>query len=180
MAAGIRWYRRMTIICEGHARRLGITPLHVAGVFAAHSSNTKWRVNLPLATRTLRNMPLHRGTLGLNIRKAQACMMGADVMTTLVNSDNKYKTRMFARACAGDYSVVVVDRWAQGIAVGWMNCKNNGRPCAKNGKGHTCNYVPEGQEYLDIAAAYITVAEMWGLAPSTVQAITWVVARKVR
>ena len=173
IAAGVRWYRRMTIITQGHAARLGIAPLSVAGVYAAHSANTQWGANLRMVARILRGKPAYRGTLGNNIRKGEAILAGADVLDTLTKDKSAHKTKCFARACSGDTDAVVVDRWAQGVAVGWSNCG----PKCKRGR-HSCNYVPTGQEYIDIADAYRTVAAAWGMDPVIVQAITWISARK--
>jgi hypothetical protein len=176
---GERWYGRMRVITHGHSARLGISPLNVAGVYAAHSTNTQWNVNLILAGLTLRGKKLHRGTLGMNIDKAANMMAGADI-TTLVKDVNNYKLRAFASACAGNMYSVVVDRWACAIAWGWEGCPYNGdKYCARNGKGHACanSRVPSGDEYNIIAEAYSVLADEMGMLPAILQATTWVAAR---
>lgn len=173
---GERWYRRMATITQGHAARLGISPESVGGVYAAHSINTPWGHNLRIVARALRGKVPYRGTLTDNIRKAEHCLAGHTIGTAVKDSDN-HKIVNFARACSGDYSAVVVDRWAYSVATGWRECPNRGvKACAKNGR-HACGKVPKGREYLDIARAYVNVALRHDLQPAMLQAIVWVAAR---
>jgi hypothetical protein len=181
IAAGARWYRRMSIITHGHAARLNVSPVAIGGVYAAYSINTPWHANLRMVAVLLRARVPYRGTLTDSIEKAERILSGEDAYTVLSSKDGKSrKTRSFALACSGDYSSVVVDRWAYGVATGWAECPKHGRPCGKNGKGHACTRVPEGSEYDAIADAYRAVASMWGMEPAIVQAIVWVAARKGR
>ena len=177
---GERWYARMASVCKGHADRLGITPHQVGGVFAAHSINTQWGPNVRLASNVLHGRALYRGTLGANIRKAEACLtVGADPDTILTIDPKAHKVRNFARACSGDPDAVVVDRWALSVAQGWSECPNGkaSAPCGNNGR-HKCQRVPTGDEYLAVAAAYRKVAARRRHTPVQVQAIVWVSARR--
>lgn len=177
--SGERWYRRMSSICAGHADRLGVTPLTIGMVYASFSINTPWKRNLSLAARFLRGRAFEdgKGTLGCSIDKATASLVYGLPIDSLVRERSNHKLRNFARACSGDYSAVVVDRWAWGIANGWKNCPNDGAPCSKNKRGHACSKVPTGEEYLTIAKAYANTARRLGLEPAMLQAIVWVAAR---
>ncbi len=177
--SGERWYRRMSAICNGHADKLGVTPLAIGQVYAAFSINTPWKRNLSLAARFLRGRAFDdgKGTLGCSIDKARSSLVYGLHIDAMVADKHNHKIRNFSRACSGDYSAVVVDRWAFGIANGWRDCPNDGAPCSKNKRGHKCSKVPTGQEYLTIAQAYTNTARRLGIEPAMLQAIVWVAAR---
>lgn len=177
IARGILWYERMSRICKGYADTFGVSPLHIGMVYAAHSSNTAWKLNIRHVARHMKlfksgNQDDMRGTLGNNIRKAEAAMRGELTLRRLCVNPDARKTRMFARACSGDMRVVVVDRHACRIAYGYSECDCKTRK-------HGCYGVPEGRHYDAIAKAYRIVAKMYDEAPSYTQAITWLVTREV-
>lgn len=185
---GERWYARMDSLTAGYAQRLDLTPQQVGGVFAAYSINTPWGANLRMASRLMHIRAPYRGTLTDSIVKAERIMSGEDIDDVLsppkvlkhsIKPSDKYKTRMFARACSGDEDAVVVDRWALSVAQGWAECPNKSpKPCGKNNR-HSCQRVPTGDEYLTVAAAYAKVARRRKHTPRQVQAIVWVQARRL-
>ncbi len=80
--------------------------------------------------------------------------------STLTADPANMKLVNFRRNLSGDYQSVTVDRWAHFVAT-WGELKT----------------VPTGKTYLAIAQAFIQAATMRGVEPSTMQAVTWVVAR---
>lgn len=69
------------------------------------------------------------------------------------------KVRAFVAACLGDFNSVVVDVWAYRVATG-----ESPRSISK-------------RDYRAISEAYIEAANTIGISPSSMQAVTWIVAQ---
>lgn len=158
---GAEWYPAMARIMREHATVTGLSVAQCAGVYAATSINTSWSINLTLAARALADGSLNGGTLTMVCDKVNAIIGGSDIDTTLTSDDKRMKLRNFWRNLSGDMTRVTVDRWARRIATGDMSSKS----------------VPQGEEYLRIAAAYSIAASRRNVDPATMQAVTWCVVR---
>ena len=131
-----------------------------AGMLAAYSTMTPWYRTIQLATDSLKNGKANPKSIGMNVRKAQAILDGADVLSTL----NGPKLTAFASAIADpNTDLVTVDQHSYSVAMG---------------KHHTTQTAKFGiRVYRAIAQAYRDVAAGTSYTPIQVQAITWVVWR---
>ena len=161
------WYLRMARIVHGHAARLGVSPLAVAGVYAAWSINNGWRNNLRQARFMLTGRQA-RG-LGMSIHKAMTCI--ADNAPIFISDAKARKIHSFAANLAGDFSAVTVDRWALRVAYG-ERARIVVKGKVKDG------YVPTGSEYDAIAYAYTLAALLRDVEPAVMQAVTWLAIRE--
>lgn len=183
---GQRWYADMTANIVGHSANSSFSVDQVAGIFAACSINTPWTRNVELAMKAIAESGLVNGTLKMVVSKVNNIIAGKDIAATLTSDKNNKKLVNFARNLAGDYESVTVDRWAQRVSTNFADCEFNGeQPCARNkktgqltGTGHSCGFVPKGEEYDNIANEYRQVASEFNESPAVTQAITWIVARK--
>jgi hypothetical protein len=154
-ARGENWYRTAYDL----ARMIGDgNPRVGAGVIAALSANKSWAENTRLAIDAQRGN-VH-GHTGANLAKASAILNGArpeDVLPMHAKTGNFY-------LCIFDPThptAVCIDRHAHDIAVGERyGNRNRGLGCANR--------------YNTLADVYRSVAYALGMAPATVQAVTWV------
>lgn len=160
MARGIEWY--------GEAHRLAqvLNPdnvLEAAGVIAALSPMTPWGRNCELAVRAYAD-GVSTGNTKSACGKANRIMAGEDVVTVL----NAPKTSAFALTIADptDPHAVVVDRHAMSVAIGRCTTDDDTKSLGLKGA------------YDMYADAYRRAAKIAGVAPSVMQAVTWVVWRE--
>jgi hypothetical protein len=151
--AGATWYD------EAHdlAVSLSVGNLDVertASVIAALSPRTTWTRNVRGATLLIEEGEVLPGLIGRNVETAdRALVHGFKALTGP-------KTSAFARNIAGDVEAVTVDVWAARVV----------------------QVDPETQlgrkgVYDAVAHAYRLAARRRGVAPATMQATTWIVAR---
>ena len=156
-ARGTAWYltanQLATMISDGETRK-------GAGVIAALSANKSWPENTRLATRALATGTAS-GHVGNAIAKATAIMNGADPETVLP-MDAKTGNFFLCIDNPTHPTAVCVDRHAHDVAVG-RRFGNDDRGLSSKGR------------YNALADAYRTAAKRLGIAPATLQAITWVV-----
>lgn len=154
---GAAWYRTANqlaaMIADGDTRT-------GAGVIAALSANKSWPENTKLATRALGSGKA-TGHVKDAILKATRIMNGADPETVL---PMHAKTGNFFLCIADPEhpTAVCIDRHAHDVAVG-RRFGNDDRGLSAKGR------------YAALADAYRIVAARRGIAPATLQAITWLV-----
>lgn len=154
---GKAWYvtanQLATMIADGDTRK-------GAGVIAALSANKSWPENTKLAARAFGSGKA-TGHVRDAITKATRIMNGADPVDVLPMGA---KTGNFFLCILNpeDPHAVCVDRHAHDVAVGRI-FGNDDRGLSSKGR------------YNAIADAYRTAAKRLGIAPATLQAITWVV-----
>lgn len=129
-----------------------------AGVIAALSANKSWSETMRLAVDAAEGS-VH-GHVGDALRKVRRILDGERPEEVLPMDS---KTGQFYRCIADptDPSAVVVDRHAHDVAVGEIY-GNAERGLSSKGR------------YQTLANVYLTLAELRGVIPSTLQAITWV------
>lgn len=156
-ARGTSWYltanQLATLISDGHTRK-------GAGVIAALSANKSWPENTRLATRAL-STGTASGHVGNAIGKATAIMNGVDPVDVLP-MDAKTGNFFLCIDNPTHPTAVCVDRHAHDVAVG-RRFGNDDRGLSSKGR------------YNALADAYRKAAKSLGMAPATLQAITWVV-----
>lgn len=158
---GRRWYPMAhglaEMMCDGDAR-MG------AGLLAALSPQTSWWLNVELASDAYEtgNPSRHVGDA---LGKAAKILAGIDPADVL---PMERKTGMFFRCITdpSDPDAVCIDRHAHDIAIG--------EPFGDRPRGLSAH-----GRYRLLANVYRAAAQAVGELPSTVQAVTWVVWRKM-
>ena len=160
MSEGMHWYQ------DAHSLALALdpsNPLRAAGVIAALSPMTPWERNKSLAVLAYAD-GVSTGNTNMACGKANRILAGEDVATVL----NAPKTTAFAQTIADptDAHAVVVDRHAMSVAIGRCSMDEDTKALSLKGV------------YDLYADAYREAARRIGVAPSVVQAVTWVVWRQ--
>lgn len=160
LEAGARWYDEAGQLAASLTRHGG-TLAQTSSVIAALSPRTSWARNVAGAVALYESGPdaaLAIVHLSRNVETAVAAMTdGFGVF-----GPKSPKTANFARNIAGDREAVTVDVWAMRV----VDLDENllGRKGA----------------YDAVAHAYRLAARRRGVAPATMQATTWIVARNGR
>jgi hypothetical protein len=157
---GMSWYAD----AHSFARALDPTdPARAAGVIAALSPLTPWDRNMVLASRAYAD-GFASGTMGNSLRAADRILAGERPLDVLKGS----KVRAFYKTIVDPTGTdaVAIDRHAFDIAVGRIT--DNDTRSALSRKG----------VYASFERAYVRAAAILGVAPSQVQAVTWVVHRE--
>jgi len=162
-AHGREWYAEANVMVREMAKRYRVKTDIVAGVLAVLSPGRVWEANLLDTHRVLtahyagRALPLV-GTYGRrNMEKAERLLAGNAWLDVV--PDTSVKVRAF-RACILDpgCDLVVVDRHASRMAIG--------------------RETPDGL-YQVVADCIAAVASELGLVPHQLQAVTWLVWRRM-
>lgn len=124
---------------------------HLAGIVSARDLKSRWGVSLGLWTNVDKAFAALRGDLSAMV--PDRILSGRET--------GSLKVVRFAHNLLGWEDCVTVDVWAARVAFG----------CAETVG------MPEGVAYLALEAAYVAAAEARGVAPSVMQAATWVAAR---
>jgi hypothetical protein len=157
---GIEWY------ADAHSIALALDPSNVAraaGILAALSPRTFWLVNVKLAARVYAE-GFASGCLTHSARCADAIFGGAHPLDVLHGP----KTRAFYATILNpaDLTSVVIDRHAMSVALGRSSTDKDVNALSRKGA------------YEAYADAYRSAARIAGIAPSTMQAIVWLVWRE--
>lgn len=156
--SGATWYNEAQELAFNLGRNSGHGMHHAAAVISHLSPRTTWTRNVTGAITLLTYGEKADGILGANYDRARGSLNFEDP----ADSFGGPKTLRFYRNIAGDTEAVTVDVWA--LRVVGLDDSTIGR------KG----------VYDAIEAAYQIAARNHGLAPSTMQATTWIVARSGR
>lgn len=162
--AGAQWYPKAGAFVDALAAKVNATrvePLsreHVAAVVAHLSPRTSWKRNLEGAEALLMTGRAP-GCIGANVDRALAALADPEPLKTF----NGPKTAAFVHNILGDEERVTVDVWAVRIALG--------------DRADAEQILSRVGVYAALEYAYQLAARRAGVAPSTMQAATWVVAR---
>jgi hypothetical protein len=170
----MEWYRLAFVLARRLARELGVTTEQAAYAIAALSPRTSWPENVR-AINAIADHLQAGGTLDnfqVTLRVTHTNRAKAWIILTTGNLDaigQGQKTRAFADNICHPLTSreVTVDSWAYRIAAGMIGISDE---------------VPvsiRGKRYDEVAAAYIEVADRYGLLPLELQAITWVTAHRL-
>ena len=164
MKAGSRWYRIAWNIAADMGRRYGVSGEQAAAVIAILSPRCSWEVNIARAEAWLGE----GSTVGLFTWQVERLReMLADMDGSWVEYVRGPKVSRFYRNIVGDTSAVTVDIWASRVALGWVGANDNTYK----------QMVGTPLRYELVERAYRAAANRLGVAPSTVQAVTWVQVR---
>lgn len=161
-ADGAQWYPAAAsiarIVADGH----GIPERSGAAIIAALSPQCAWDENIVRALAHADGEP--SGAMADGLRKADDIGAGKDPSDVLGGR----KVRSFWRNIGGHEAYVTVDRHAVAIVCGRALTDREIKVLEKLGA------------YVWIAAAYRAAARRHDLAPSTLQAITWLAWRRIK
>lgn len=157
--AGTYWYREANELALDLAGTGGVKM--AAGVIAALSPRMPWGRNKELAVRAFADGHAS-GTLGNSVRAADRILAGEDPLDVLKGD----KVRSFYLNIMGDTDAVTVDRHALEVYLG-KRFADKDRPSI--GK----------RLYREASDAYREAADIAGDTPRDVQAITWLVWRRI-
>ncbi len=157
IAAGREWYpmaRNLALIIGRGDIRMG------AGIIAALSPQKSWTINQRLAWQTMSGVV--SGQVGDAVRKAERIMQGEDPAFVLPSGK---KTWHFFHNIAEPENAkfVTIDRHAYRVAS--FGCDNR-----------SAKITPK--IYTEMVLAYQAAADILHEVPSTVQAVTWLVAKE--
>lgn len=160
--AGMNWYHAAHSMCIGWARRYGADVPMAAGVLAATSQRQAWDVNVAQTEHILSGGTI-RGMRQI-ISKVERILAGEGPAKVL--SGDKIRSFYDNILDPEGSRAVTVDRHAIDIAVGTVGDDASRKKVLR----------PKGA-YETVADAYREVADIAGLLPHQVQAITWLVWR---
>lgn len=159
---GAVWYPSARHIAESIGATLGLTVEAGAGILAALSPQCSWDENVARAFAFVDGA--ESGAFEDALGKARRIADGADPLSVLGGR----KVRSFYRNILGADQYVTVDRHAVAIV------------CGRSLSDREIKVLERIGAYQSIAAAYRTVARRHGIAPSTLQAITWLAWRRLK
>jgi hypothetical protein len=155
--AGATWYDEAGTLAADLAARGGHSVEEAAVVIAHLSPRTSWIRNVLGAEALLLRDERHAGIIGDNFDRAVASLDFENPLESF--GPTAPKTLNFARNILGDVEAVTVDVWAARVA------------------GLDERQLGLAGVYELTAHAYRLAARRRGVAPATMQATTWIVAR---
>lgn len=173
LAEGHAWYATAHAFAVSLAERHGLTVEAAAGIIAALSPRVSWSLNLRLAEQLCATGSA-RG-LGVSIRRATRILLGESPATVLAapagSPRSGQKVRSFYANILNPEATdgpVTIDRHAWDIAAGFA-----GTDADRSG-------LDRVGVYSGLEDAYRVAARILGVAPTTVQATTWVAWRRIK
>jgi len=171
---GIEWYLNATSDCKNIADRLRL-PLHIViGVVSALSPNNKWKRNIvnadELCTAFINGQDMDSIKVSTYHKMKQKAWSILRLMPTYddaVTILNGKKIVSFFKNINGDESEITIDGHARNI---YYNDRQGLT---------TPNTNIKKSEYADIQVAYLRASKKLGIKAYELQAITWVVWRRI-
>lgn len=159
--AGSAWYPKAGTIAATLVGEYVETEEQGAALLAALSPRTDWARNVAGAVAmSVGSDP--KGCIGTNVERAQRVLNSPSDPIGALDTGTAPKVVAFAQNIAGDEEAVTVDVWACRVA----NLDEN--------------RLTRKGAYDAVAHAYRLAAGRRGVAPSTMQATTWILARNGR
>ena len=161
---GMTWYPRVHAIVCDWADTFERSIANVACVVAALSPQCAWTRNLIIAADVLSgNPPSIGGSITSFLRIAER-IRDDRATDTVTYFKQGCKVRSFAANLAGNFDIVTVDTHGAQVAAG----------CPKANLR-----VDTWARYEPVARAYVETAQHIGIRPSELQAITWLVWKRL-
>ena len=160
--AGAAWYPQAHKVASVISEATGVDVHRIVLAISALSPRNPWRWNIfdaysfAVARINGRTMP----SATTFKRNQLAAWRALDPSTDIVWYTSAPKVRAFVAAILGDVESVVVDTWAVRVATGGSKSR-----------------VANDAEYAHVAHAYNVAANLRGVEPRAMQAITWLVAQ---
>lgn len=170
---GLQWYEKANEYCKELAGRFAITIQQAAGIIAAFSPQAGWTENKRYAISFLLNPTIRLRSLvqDKKARKILKLKNEADIYNTLSINNKAYKTKSFYLNILNfDIQTdVTIDRHAVSI-------------CTQNIDNvyATAKFDPTKSQYYFFQSCYIKAAAQLDIFPHQLQAITWMVYRRIR
>ena len=168
---GREWYTEANEFAKQLANRFNITIQQVAGVIAATSPQTAWDVNKTFAVSFLLRPAKFSKKSACQLEKCKAILKTTDEGEIYnLQGEGAHKTkRFYLNILHPELNFVTVDRHAWAICV--QDPANVFAP-------ERCKVTKLQYEFLE--QCYIEAANQVGLRPSELQAVTWLVYRRLR
>jgi hypothetical protein len=149
--AAATWYQDAQEVAEDVAENLNVSLEIGASIVAAFSPRERWASNVAKALAFSMGKPVIGLSNNYNMAKA-SLELGFDAL-------KGQKTNAFARNIAGDQDAVTIDVWMIRAA------------------GMDASKGVNKSEYNMLSDCVRTVAKSFGLKPSVMQALIWIIAR---
>jgi hypothetical protein len=161
---GLGWYYQAHSLADEIGRRAGLDLEAGAGLMAALSPQCSWAENIARAWEAAETGAATG--MGDQTRKAERILSDEDPGTVLGGR----KVRSFYRNIVDpdQAGAVTVDRHAVSIVFGFSV------------DDRTVKVLERGGAYVLVASAYRTVARRHGMTPCQLQAVTWLVWRRLK
>jgi len=150
---GSQWYLKANQIARDMASESPYSVYRCAAIIAKTSPRTNWGQNVKNAWQCVMGEEI-TGCLDMNRKGALQARDGV-----VVFGPTAHKTAAFMANILGDDYRVTVDTWAARVA------------------GAEDADLSKAKDYAEVESAYCEAACLRGVSPSTMQAVTWVVAR---
>lgn len=170
---GLNWYNEANQYCRELASRFNLTLQQVAGIIAAFSPQAGWTENKRYAVSFLINPKnrLRSLTQDIKARKILKLKSEADIYNSLSVVDRAFKTKSFyLNILNPDIATdVTIDRHAVAVCIQSID---NVYAVGK--------FDPTKPQYDFFQSCYIKAASQLDILPHQLQAITWIVYRRMR
>jgi hypothetical protein len=162
LVEGMEWYRNARAFCHTLRRQFACTLDQAVGVVAALSPGTNWERNKVDAVNTCRDgIKATVTTYGPNLRKATD-ILSSDTGALSILGGSKVRS-FFHCILHGDRSRhVCLDRHAVRVALPWVATDKQ-----------AATVLGWARAYDVISDAYRDAADILGIAPHQLQAVTW-------
>lgn len=172
---GLNWYSEANSYCRELSSRFNIPLQVIAGIIAAYSPQTGWQENKRYALSFLLNPKIRHKTLSQDIKARKIALLQCEneIYSALSVNDAAFKTKAFFLNILNPDIVtsVTIDRHA--IAVCLQRPDNTFALSDDYGK-------LTKKQYQFFEQAYAEAAMQLDILPQQLQAITWVVYRRLR
>ena len=170
---GLTWYNLANEYCTGLSKRFGISLSQAAGLIAVFSPQASWSDNKRYVVTFLLNQKKQIRSMVQQDKALKILSLQSEdlIYNSLSVSDKALKTKsFFLNILNPDISLTVtIDRHAIAVCLQRPN-----RTWASNIQNFTNN------QYSFFQKAYIEAAKQIGILPHQLQAITWLVYRRLR
>lgn len=172
---GFKWYADAQQFARELSEKYNTPFIQVCGIIAALSPQITWEQNKVLAVTFLRTNNV-KNTAKVRVYKCRAIketINESDILEILSPNGNFLKTRKFFINIYDFNRVeaVTIDRHAIGVAT---QAHNKTDSIQENDRRMTV------KQYQFFETAYIRAAQILGLTPNQLQAVTWVTYRRLR
>lgn len=164
---GFTWYPRAAQHADQISRAYGMPFEHAAAVIAALSPQMEWSANVRWAREAaaawVMGNPVPRRGLGNSVKRAERALAGD--LTDIMREAGTLKVRNFYGSIVGERGAVCVDRHALRVLMGDAQATPPSLTDAR---------------YRAAAAAYRDAARDLGKGARHIQAVTWIVCKRLR
>jgi len=163
--AGKQWYLNARIICRKISKQYHVPFIKVCGILSALSVGTSWEQNIKDVKGFLGSEFYKCTTYGANVRKAESILnLDKPKIKDILKVLNGEKiTRFFLNVYSSRFQEVTIDRHMISL---WHGSFDH-------------NFIPTSKRLKRIRDTFTRIAELHDLRPYQLQAITWLVWKRI-